>query len=303
MNVCDISFDKERFVFDVVYRLRAPLELTFVITDAALGCPYYTWDVTLAQNNSVWISPLHPSMIEVAKTSKTFSGFVCKVFHGKRLLQSVTVPLIKNIKPIQFSTSDFDMVGASYLDFFHGSLCHGIDMSGSVIDAGANVGFFTLLALTKGAHKVYSIEPDVYPFSYLQNNFQTDNRVTLINKALTDNCDGVNFSYSAASVASSAVNPAADSITGYVESLNLDVILAIESHLNLVKLDIEGSEYSVFDSLTSSHFEKVSQWFIEFHNKSTPLVDRLQTEGYQVEYRNCTPDSIVGFLYAYRKNT
>jgi hypothetical protein len=79
--------------------------------------------------------------------------------------------------------------------------------------------------------------------------------------------------------------------------------LAIEPHLNLVKLDIEGSEYSVFDSFTPSHFDKVSQWFIEFHNKPTPLVDRLQKEGYQVEYRNCTPDSIVGFIYAYRKNT
>jgi FkbM family methyltransferase len=302
MKVCDISFDKERFVFDVVYKHSTSMELTFVITDVAVGCPYYTWDVTLAQNDSVWISPLHPSLIEVAKTSKTFSGFVCKVFHGKRLLQSVTVPFVKNVQPIQFSTSDFDMVGASYLDFFHGSLCHGIDMSGSVVDAGANVGFFTLLVLTKGAHKVYSIEPDVYPFSYLQKNFRIDNRVTLINKALTDTCDGVSFSYSEASVASSATNPTSDSIAGYVESLNLDSILAIESHLNLIKLDIEGSEYSVFDSLTSSHFDKVSQWFIEFHNKPTSLVDRLQREGYQVEYRNCTPDSVVGFLYAYRKN-
>lgn len=301
MKVCDISFDKNRFVFDVVYFAKNTTNITFVITDLNIDCPYYTWDTTLTHNSSIWISPLHPSLISVAKSNTNFPGFRCKVYVGKRLVQVEEFPFGKIHNQIPtFVTNDFDIVGPSYLDFFYGTLCDNMDFTGTVIDAGANVGFYTLYALQNGANRVYSIEPDVYPFSYLQKNFSNNQKVTLINKALTSDCLGTDFFYYDSSVASSAINEAEPLVRGNVESISLDTILTIEPYVNLVKLDIEGSEFEVLERLNDRQFEKVNQWFIEFHKKSSSIVTRLNNLGYKTEYRNSDITSDVGFIYATR---
>ena len=301
MKVCDISFDKNRFVFDIVYTAKNTTDITFVITDLDIDCPYYTWDTTLAHNSSIWISPLHPSLISVARSNETFPGFRCKAYVGRRLVQVDEFPFTKNHNqtPV-FVTNDFDIVGPSYLDFFYGTLCDNMDFTGTVIDAGANVGFFTLYALQNNADKIYSIEPDVYPFTYLQKNFSTNPKVSVINKALTSDCLGTSFFYYDSSVASSAVSETEPLVRGEVESLSLDTLLAIESHINLIKLDIEGSEFEVLERLNDRQFDKVNQWFIEFHKKSDSIVKRLRDRGYKTEYRNSDSTSDVGFIYATR---
>lgn len=301
MQICEVNFDKDSLSFDpIVYKLDFPSDITFVITDLDIDCPYYTWKTRMDKNNSVWIAPLHGSLASIAKTNKNFPGFRFKVFIDNRLVQSVEFPIHHHTKKknIKYITNDFDIVGPSYLDFFYGTLCKNIDTSGTVIDAGANVGFFTLYALQNGANKIYSVEADVYPFTYLEKNFSSNPNVTLINKALTTDCLGTEFFYTDNSVGSSVNKVNGCVVSGRIESINLDTILSIESHINLIKLDIEGSEYDVLETLSDKQFEKVSQWFIEFHNKSQPLVNRLISIGYDVEHRNSDENSTVGFIYA-----
>lgn len=302
MHICDVSFDKDRLLFDeIVYRLDTPSDITFVISDLVIDCPYYTWDTRMQPNDSVWISPLHPSLMSIVKSTDKFFGFKFKIFMNRRLVQSIDVPCNSGNaeKKINFVTNDFDIVGPSYLDFFYGTLCKNMDTSGVVIDAGANVGFFTLYALQNGASKVYSIEADVYPFSYLEKNFSNNPNVTLINKALTTDCLGTNFFYTDNSVGSS-VNKAEVGcvVGGKIDSINLDTLLAVEKHINLIKLDVEGSEYGVLESLSNTQFNQVNQWFIEFHNKPHRLVKRLNDAGFHTEYRNSDENSTVGFIYA-----
>lgn len=302
MKLCDITFNKETLVLDIVFRHTHNLEVTFVITDLDVDCPYYVWEkLQLSQNNSVWISPLPGNLISVAKNSNNFSGFRCKIYVEKRLVQTEDFPYNNTIsnKSI-FLTNEFDIVGHSYLDFFHGDLCDNIDFSGTVIDAGANVGFFTLLSLQRGATRVYSIEPDASPFFYLKQNFKNEKSVTLINKALTDYNGTIDFFYMEGSVASSAIRNTGYYVNDTVECINLQNIINIENNINLVKLDIEGSEFAVLENLKKEHFDKIKQFFIEFHAESSTIKNILLENGYNVEYRHCMGTERVGFIYAYK---
>ena len=304
MKVCDVKFDYNQFRLNINYLLEDSLDLKFIISDLVIDCTYYILDVTLTLKSSIWIDPLPLHLVDKIKNNKHFGGIRCKIYNKTKLIQ------IENFEfNIQFNseiprllTNQFDCVGASYIDFFYGNLCNGMDMSGVVIDAGANVGFFTLYALHKGASRVYAIEPDVDAYFYLSENFKDNASVILINKALASHCNGFNFYTNLSdSVASSNYIKCDNSIESFIETVNLDVILSINGKINILKLDIEGTEFEVIEHLNEHHFNKINQMFIEFHyNTPHRIVDRLNQFGYITEFRDCNIDSTSGFIYASR---
>jgi FkbM family methyltransferase len=302
MKICDITFNKEKLILDVVYTAPMSLDITFVITDLEMDCAYYIWDTTLSQGNSVWISPLPNNLISVAKNSDRFSGIRCKIYHNKKLIQYEEFPYnsIHTFGDI-FTSTEFDVVGHSYLDFFHGELCKGIDFSGTVVDAGANVGFFTLLSLQKGAQRVYSIEPDASAFFCLQKNFRNNSSVILIQKVLTDVQGTTEFYYTESNVANSIFRPDSVYMSEEVNTIDLQTIFSIEQRINLIKLDIEGAEFKVMQTFPRELYDRANQFFIEFHDNPTPIEQHLNNIGYSVEYRNSSPTDTAGFIYAKRR--
>ena len=119
---------------------------------------------------------------------------------------------------------------------------------------------------------------------------------------MTGNENGTKFYYSIGnSVANTTKeNLLTDYVEDYVPTVTLNSILKIEDNINLVKLDIEGSEFEVFNNLSAIDFEKINQFFIEFHDISTPLKNRLMDNGFAVEYRNSDENMTTGFIYAYK---
>jgi FkbM family methyltransferase len=303
MKLVDVKLDNETYKIDLVYIHAVTSELTIVISDLQTDIPYYTWDVTLDPYSSIWIAPINSTLRTILQQNKHFPGFACKIYKNNRLeqieyLRTSSVPFeYKN-----FMTDGFDAVGNSYIDFFYGNLCDGMNFDGTVIDAGANVGLFTWLAKDNKAKRVYSIEPDRHTFFYLEKNFRTDPSIILINKAMTGNENGTKFYYSIGnSVANTTKeNLLTDYIEDYVPTITLNSILKIEDTINLVKLDIEGSEFEVFDNLSITDFEKINQFFIEFHDIPTTLKNKLISNGFTVEYRNSDESMTTGFIYAYK---
>jgi hypothetical protein len=197
MKLINVKLDQETYRIDIVYVHEVGHEISIVISDLETNIPYFVWKTTLHQYNSVWVAPLNGNLTRILKNSKTFPGFYCKVYRDNRLEQ-VEELRTNNLSYTykNFVTDTLDCVGNSYIDFFYGQLCDGINFSGTIVDAGANVGFFTLLAKERGANKVYSIEPDTSAFFYLDRNFRNDSSVTLIQKALTTHLEGTRFYYS-----------------------------------------------------------------------------------------------------------
>lgn len=303
MKLVDVILNKETYVIDLVYKHADANTLTIVICDLQTDIPYYKWTEHFKNYSSIWIYPLHNTLMELVRNNSKFPGFVCKIYRNGLLEQVECIHTsTEDFKYRTYITDGIDCVGNSYIDFFYGDLCKGINFENTVIDAGANVGLFTWLAKERGAGRVYSIEPDQRAFFYLDKNFKNDDSVVLINKALTTTLDGTIFYYCIESTVGNSQYKNSDNfVEDYVETINLDTLLNIEREVNLLKLDIEGTEFDVFDKLKPEQFKQVNQFFIEFHNISTPIKNKLLENNFKVEYRNSDESSIAGFIYAYKE--
>jgi FkbM family methyltransferase len=290
----------------VQHNLHTVSDVRIIISDYDIDCPYYQWDLYAPPAFNGWIVPMSLPIMDVINRNPNFAGFCVRVYSKEyKILQTEYLRAHDGTTPLvsKYFTDQFDCVGASYIDFFYGGLCDGMDMRGVVIDAGANAGFFTLYAKMHGAKRIYTIEPDPSPFFYLHKNYRDDANIILMRKAMDTHVGTINFSVSnTTSVGNGEMltKSGADWFEIEVDTINIDAILAVEDRINLLKLDIEGTEYRVIEAMTSEQFSRIDRLFVEFHNYSTPLFDKLVANGYTVEYRNSTPTDKVGFLYATR---
>lgn len=307
MKLLNTSFDKNECKLYIQCTIDTEISnCSIVVSDLHLDCAYYTWDnLIISKAFNCWIVPFNTKLVNIVLQNNKFPGFCVKVYGpNKRLLQvdkfvmNDVDPLIKRL----YTTPTHDDVGPSYVDFFFGDLCAGMDTKGIVIDAGANVGFFTLFAKENGAKRIYSIEPDPLPYSFLESNYKYDPSIITINKVLSHKNEPVDFNIVLVNSVGSGMSEHRikdDSVfPSKIDSISLHNILNIEPIINLLKLDIEGAEYDVLDNLDSKYFKNINQLFIEFHKDPKPIFNRLINEGYQVEYRHSNENDIAGFIYA-----
>ena len=305
MSFFDIHFDKTNFTVYFNYKLESVSKYIFTVGDLYTDAVYYAWTYDIESGSNLWMQPLSQKIHSFVINNPNFPGFVAKIYNKDfRLVQYQNIVVNKNAKRFAgtFHSDPFDPTGPSYADFFYGDLCKDIDVSGTVVDAGANVGFFTLYSKHFGARKIYSIDPDPLAFFYLEKNFGQDASITLLNKAMNVSDAGMDINISlGASVGTSEflrfLN-IENSVKIHVPTTCVDSILSMESNINLLKLDIEGTEFKVIENLNQKHFDRINQFFIEFHFDPKPIAKKLIDNGYKVEYRHCTENDTVGFIYA-----
>ena len=145
----------------------------------------------------------------------------------------------------------------------------GEELSGRrVLDLGANVGMFALLALSKGARSVVAVEPDPCNFARLVENVRGFPVVPLNVAALgPSQRTGVirGFSSSCSIVASGA--------GVVVEGRALRALLSLfpEDDGDLVlKMDVEGSEFDVLLNAAGEDVRRFSTIYVEIHGQEPP---------------------------------
>lgn len=121
-----------------------------------------------------------------------------------------------------------------------------------VVDVGAHVGYYTLLAarLVGPEGKVYAFEPEPENYATLQKNVGTNGygNVTLVPRAVSDRTDKVKLFLSSQGNDRHSIYPNPRSCLREpsieVATINLDEFLAAEGrlHVDLIKMDIEGAE-------------------------------------------------------------
>jgi len=165
--------------------------------------------------------------------------------------------------------------------FFENCYLRGLNLNvpnaPTIIDVGANAGFFTLFAASRfpGA-KIFSFEP-------IESNF----RQLEINRNLNEGCDITIFRKSVFSH-SGEISMIFDHNDSYTtgarvlrdseEETNAIRIPCVtlpqvfeEYHIDrcdLLKMDCEGSEYSILYNCPSEYFKKITQMAIEVHKRS-----------------------------------
>lgn len=165
-----------------------------------------------------------------------------------------------------------------------------IDDTKVVIDLGGNIGAFSIYMAAMGAEKVIAYDPDSYNFEILTQNIQINNMQDVIfpiKKGVLDNpgqveilngqgatfVQGVKVLTDAAHQAVIDSNPTKETI----EVVSLEQVYKENSviYSDVLKVDIEGSEYKVFEGASPDTINKARYITMEFHPTTSDIFGNL----------------------------
>ena len=146
-----------------------------------------------------------------------------------------------------------------------------IEKGDVVLDIGANKGFFTLNALQKGASKVYSVEPVKHSYEQIKKLLNDFPNVEPINNAIGETNGTISMFVDSDASATNCVTTYGDmfgreSNKVDVESININTLIEqIDSKINYMKVDCEGSEFELFKTITEQNLKNIDKLVIETH--------------------------------------
>lgn len=159
-----------------------------------------------------------------------------------------------------------------------------------VLDIGGNYGFFTLNAIIKGASKIYSVEPYKPAFDHINKLSQKFTEIIPINMAVSKT-DGVvqMFVNEDASATNCVTNYGElfgrESNETEVNSININTLLdSIPERINFMKVDCEGSEMDIFQTITEKNIRRIDKMVIETHGDEidTFVYNKLISSNFKV---------------------
>lgn len=176
-----------------------------------------------------------------------------------------------------------------------------------VIDVGANVGYFSLFTLMRFPKaKVFSFEPMPMNFKLLSKYSSENPHLDFnpVNKAMSGEAGHITLQYDASDSFTTSASIFENTIgndTLKVETTTLAHVLEANNidKVDLLKLDCEGSEYSILYTTDDAVLEKIGALSIETHEGNEPnenrdnLVEFLHQKGFTTK----VADDIV---WAYR---
>ena len=180
-----------------------------------------------------------------------------------------------------------------------------INVNDTVIDIGAHIGLFSLLVSQRcKTGKILSFEPVRENFDLLVSNLKLNHieNVLPFNMAVSKNLDKLNLFLNDDQSAHSIFPKSSESIS--VESTSLQKIFEENkiSSCKLLKLDCEGAEYEIIDSLPLEYLDKIQNMVIEYHLADTKpelvksLILKIKNAGFKIKTKPHYND--MGFLIA-----
>ena len=149
-----------------------------------------------------------------------------------------------------------------------------------VVDCGANVGFFTLYALDKGAKHVFSIECDDRNMDSLHYNLE--NKDATIIKEYVGFGDG-NID-----------------IENIFQRIN-------KPFINFIKIDIEWAEYDLLLNTPDNIMKRIDKWVIEVHDiyshyyKVFQIIEKFSKNGFDINMEHVHKETNLALLYAKKR--
>ncbi len=177
-----------------------------------------------------------------------------------------------------------------------------------IIDIGAHIGLFSLLVSKLCSDgKIFSFEPIQNNFNLLIDNLKSNKlqNVFPFNLAVSENSSEMKLFLNNDDSAHSVFGKNNNFVT--VKSIPLKRIFD-ENNINsckILKLDCEGAEYEIINSLPDKYFDRIQNIIIEYHlADSKPelgenLILKIKNAGYDITTRQHHND--MGFLIAKKK--
>lgn len=182
------------------------------------------------------------------------------------------------------------------------------EAKGAILDVGAHAGYFSLWAAAQNSKvKIYALEPVRENFEFLQKNIIENifKNIKAENMALSKEDGEVNIflsedshNHSILPISEKTQSVKAISLENFIKKNKIKII-------SLLKIDIEGGEYEIFENLEKEIFSKIENIFLEYHqseDKNFKVIENILREnGFTVEAFPSHFDKTMGFLLARNK--
>lgn len=176
-----------------------------------------------------------------------------------------------------------------------------------IIDVGAHIGLFTLFASQFCKHgTIYCFEPIKENFDLLLSNLQLNKIINVkpYNIAISKQAGNVTIylnrdesGHSMHVLGTKSVQIESNSLKNIIDHNNLE-------KCDLIKMDCEGEEYEIINSLPPDYFRKINKMCIEYHFATDKphlvenMIKKLKTLSYDISSRRISES--IGFVYAKR---
>ena len=183
------------------------------------------------------------------------------------------------------------------LSFFDNSIA--LNQKSVVLDIGANIGDVTKIIFDKYGCNIHAYEPNIVCYNYMEKRFSNNSKIILHNYAVS-NFNGDDFLYF--HFDSNGINDARyiQGATLRKEKDNIDVnkkikvkiidikdILSSFNKIDLIKIDIEGSEYKIIPEILNNR-SKIKTVLCEMHGNPAgkKINGRHKNINFTKEYEN-----------------
>jgi len=246
-------------------------------------------------------------LIKAIKTIKNWNLYIFLYFG---LLRDDLIFVFRNnfkVK-IRVGSTDFYVLTNVWLLEEYNSKKIQIRKDDIIIDIGAHIGLFTIYVsqfCTNG--RIYCYEPIKENYDLLAYNIELNNikNTIIFQKAVTDKSSVVRMFLNQDAAAHSVFTESDEYVD--IESVSLkDIFDSNEiKKCDLLKLDCEGSEYIILNSLPDSYFEYIKKIVMEYHMADKKpdllqnLIEKLSVLNYKLDIRKNTDHS--GIIFAIKE--
>lgn len=280
-----------------------PLKCDFILVDLDTNLGFFQGWVELPPNQghcnifNFSEDPMHSKILELGFELKVYSKFNNELIHQNQFSLSDSLP-----KNYFYGDGKVSGYGPWYdLEYLKGyDSFFNVLPTDVIYDLGGSIGVFSKWVDKHFNYDhIYVFEPNPLPIEGMKKTFK-DKFINVFQKAISNKNSFVPFylfnRYMANSIAGnnvSAENPNFLDIIK-VESINLESFVNKENLKlpTILKVDIEGEEYNLIESLSSSFFSSIRLIIFEFHyndnNKILNVINKLTSLGFNFDFKDNT---------------
>jgi FkbM family methyltransferase len=280
----EISFSSENNQIDFKYLEQPTFDCMVCIRDIDTEVPIYSFDAKFDAGSNIWCVPI-PKPYYDFQDNPNFGGFLYDFYiDGERKYVQTTRIKPTSVIKEKFRVESFEPIFVNYEQFFTDKIYDNFilgatihhplqqpDTIGTVLDIGANIGLFTELAIKKGASEVISVEINENAINIFEDIHKGKENVKLVKKAVYDKTGELTIHTDPNnSLVGSVFHDHTEGLSEIVTvpSISLDDLIDEYNleDVGLVKIDVEGSEYAIFDGMSDDTLDKLNNIILEFHD-------------------------------------